>query len=57
MAYADWADRLLQDAAFTEGISVLRQRYMVHNDAVGMVAEGRWSRWKLQHVDRKSLLD
>ncbi|MFO7918175.1 MAG: hypothetical protein R6V13_08855 [Anaerolineae bacterium] len=46
MAYAAWADHLLQDADFPDDISVLRQRYMVQNDAVGMVAEGRCSRWK-----------
>ena len=42
MAYEAWADQLLRDADFPDDISVLRQRYMVHNDAVGMVAEGRW---------------
>lgn len=42
-AYTAWADHLLHDEDFTPGEeAVLRQRHRVHNNAVGMVAEGRW---------------
>lgn len=42
-AYAAWAEHLLRDEDLTTAEeAVLRQRHQVHNDAVGMVAEGRW---------------
>ena len=42
-AYTAWADHLSRDEEFdTEDIAVLRERLMVHGDAVGTVAEGRW---------------
>lgn len=42
-AYAAWADHLLRDDDFpADDMAVLRERHMVHNDAVGTVAEGRW---------------
>jgi hypothetical protein len=42
-AYTAWADALKRDDAFpADDMAVLRQRHMVHNDAVGTVAEGRW---------------
>ena len=42
-AYDAWAEHLLRDEDFaTDDIAVLRDRFMVHNDAVGCVAEGRW---------------
>jgi len=42
-AYAAWADHLLRDDDFPQDdLTVLRQRHMVHDDAVGTVAEGRW---------------
>jgi len=44
-AYSAWADALSNDEDFaTDDISVLRERFMVHYDAVGAVAEGRWYR-------------
>lgn len=42
-AYTAWADHLLRDDDFPPGdMAKLRQRYMVHHDATGAVAEGRW---------------
>jgi len=42
-AYDAWAEHLLRDDDFaTDDLGVLRERFMVHNDAVGGVAEGRW---------------
>ncbi|MBN1661515.1 MAG: hypothetical protein JXA93_24190 [Anaerolineae bacterium] len=42
-AYQAWADHLADGAEFaTDDMKVLWERYMVHNDAVGLVAEGRW---------------
>ncbi|UCC75059.1 MAG: hypothetical protein JSV86_11080 [Gemmatimonadota bacterium] len=42
-AYAAWADALAGDDDFpAEDTAILRERLMVHNDAVGMIAEGRW---------------
>jgi hypothetical protein len=41
-AYDAWAEQLLQDEDFPEEDAVLRQRYDVHNSAVGQVAEARW---------------
>ena len=41
-AYSTWAEHLSHDHEFsTEDMGLLRERYMVHNDAVGLVAEGR----------------
>jgi hypothetical protein len=42
-AYTAWADHLARDEEFAlDDMAALRERYMVHNDAVGVVAEGRW---------------
>lgn len=42
-AYEAWAEALAKDEEFPLGeIDSLRAHYMVHNDAVGTVAEGRW---------------
>ena len=42
-AYGAWADALSRDGEFPAGeLAVLRQRHMVHDDAVSTVAEGRW---------------
>lgn len=42
-AYTAWAEDLLRDEAFpADDIATLWDRYMVHNDALTMVAEGRW---------------
>jgi hypothetical protein len=42
-AYEAWADALLGDDDFSmDDMDVLRGRHMVHHDAVGTVAEGRW---------------
>ncbi|MDY7041299.1 MAG: hypothetical protein SVX38_10600, partial [Chloroflexota bacterium] len=42
-AYAAWADHLLLDDDFpADDMDTLRERHMVHNDAVGSLAEGRW---------------
>ena len=42
-AYRAWATHLLLDDEFpADDMAVLRERHMVHNDAVGTVAEGRW---------------
>jgi hypothetical protein len=41
-AYQAWADALLRDEDFPADLDVLRERFMVHDDAVGVVAEGRW---------------
>ena len=42
-AYDAWAEHLLQDDDFPDdNEAVLRQRYQVHTDAVGTVAEARW---------------
>jgi hypothetical protein len=41
-AYTAWADHLAQDDEFPTGdLGALQERYLVHNDAVGLVAEGR----------------
>jgi hypothetical protein len=42
-AYSAWAEHLSDEDEFPEDdLAVLHERYMVHNDAVGTVAEGRW---------------
>jgi hypothetical protein len=42
-AYDAWAGHLLRDEDFdTDDQSVLNQRFGVHDDAVGTIAEGRW---------------
>jgi len=42
-AYVAWADQLLRDEDFsTDDLASLRERHMIHDDAVGMVAEARW---------------
>lgn len=41
-AYTAWAQHLLRDGDFPDDEAVLRQRYDVHNQVVGMVAEARW---------------
>jgi hypothetical protein len=41
-AYQAWADHLLREEDFPADIEVLRQRFMIHDDAVSTVAEGRW---------------
>lgn len=42
-AYAAWADHLLRGDDFpADDMDVLRERHMVHNEAAGTVAEGRW---------------
>jgi hypothetical protein len=42
-AYDAWAEHLLTDEEFaTDDLDVLRQRYVVHDDATLTVAEGRW---------------
>ena len=42
-AYDAWAEHLLRDEEFaTDDVGVLRERFVVHDDAVGTVAEGRW---------------
>ena len=42
-AYDAWAKHLLRDDEFaTNDIAALRERFLVHDDAVGRVAEGRW---------------
>lgn len=42
-AYQAWAGHIGADEEFaTDDVRVLWERYMVHNDAVGLVAEGRW---------------
>lgn len=42
-AYDAWADAILQDEEFTDKkVKELLHRYHVHQDASGMVAEGRW---------------
>lgn len=42
-AYSAWADAVSRDAEFpTDDLAALWERFMVHNDAVGTVAEGRW---------------
>lgn len=42
-AYYAWAGALQWDSGSIEGdMSVLRERFLVHDDAVGTVAEGRW---------------
>ncbi len=53
-AYAAWAEDLLRDEAFpADDVSTLWDRYMVHNDALTMVAEGRWyASLFLAHVAR-----
>jgi hypothetical protein len=42
-AFRAWSEALLADADFPTGdMETNRERYMVHDDAVGAVAEGRW---------------
>lgn len=42
-AYTAWAEHLLRDEDFPAGDkAVLLERHVVHDDAVGMVAEARW---------------
>ena len=42
-AYDAWAEHLRRDEDFaTDDIAVLRDRFVAHSDAVGVVAEGRW---------------
>jgi hypothetical protein len=42
-AYTAWAEHLSHDEEFpADDMAVLYERYMVHNDAVGTLAEGRW---------------
>jgi hypothetical protein len=42
-AYAGWAEDIVRDQDFpADDMSVLREHHMVHHNAVGMVAEGRW---------------
>jgi RNA polymerase sigma factor (sigma-70 family) len=42
-AYKAWSETILNDDDFaTDDIGILRERYMAHDNAVGMVAEGRW---------------
>ena len=42
-AYTAWAEHLLKDEEFAgDDLGRLFERYMVHEDAVGTVAEGRW---------------
>ncbi len=42
-AYQAWAEHVGADEEFVvDDMRVLWERYMVHNDAVGLVAEGRW---------------
>lgn len=42
-AYEAWAEHLLREDDFaTDDVAALRMHFMVHNDAVGTVAEGRW---------------
>ncbi|HEX2988403.1 MAG TPA: hypothetical protein VHS06_09550 [Chloroflexota bacterium] len=42
-AYASWAETLSMDGEFPiHDSALLHQRFMVHNDAVSTVAEGRW---------------
>jgi len=42
-AYTGWAEDIARDQDFpTHDMDVLRERHMVHHNAVGMVAEGRW---------------
>jgi hypothetical protein len=42
-AYQAWADHVAADEEFaSDDMQVLWERYMVHNDAVGLVAEARW---------------
>lgn len=42
-AYEAWASQLADDKEFeSDDMAALWERYMVHNDAVGLVAEGRW---------------
>ena len=42
-AYDAWAEHLLRDDEFaTDDMAALGVRFMVHDDAVGRVAEGRW---------------
>ena len=42
-AYDAWAEHLLKDEEFaTDDLPALQQRFGVHDDTVGIVAEGRW---------------
>lgn len=42
-AYQAWADHIAADQEFVaDDVRLLWERFMVHNDAVSLVAEGRW---------------
>jgi hypothetical protein len=42
-AYTAWAEGIVNDGEFpADDIDSLRARYEVHDDAAGIVAEGRW---------------
>ncbi len=41
-AYGAWAEQLLRDEDFPNDEAALRQRYDVHNNVAGMLAEARW---------------
>lgn len=41
-AYDAWADHLMRDEDFQGDEAVLRERFEIHNQMVGMVAEARW---------------
>ena len=41
-AFQAWANALLRDEDFPKDMAGLRERFLAHDDAVGMVAEGRW---------------
>jgi len=42
-AYEAWAEQLLRDEDFpADDKTVIKERHVVHDDAVGMVAEARW---------------
>ena len=50
-AYKAWAEAILNDDDFkTDDTAILRERYMAHNNMVGMVAEGRW--YGLQFIEQ-----
>ncbi len=42
-AYKQWSKTILNDDDFaTDDIGILQERYIAHDNAVGMIAEGRW---------------
>ena len=42
-AYTAWAEALQRDEDFKDdSLDVLNERHMAHNDAMSMMAEGRW---------------